>query len=68
MPGGLSKNVKLITIGLVLTSMGFAATAPFMAIYLAKARSILFYIVTISLIEALLFIFHQRAYSDVRSD
>ncbi|HVP23225.1 MAG TPA: MFS transporter [Conexivisphaerales archaeon] len=37
---GLSRNVKLITLGWILMSIGFSATMPFMAIYLVSERSV----------------------------
>lgn len=40
MLNGFSKNVRIVTLGWVLVSVGFSATMPFLAIYLAEARSI----------------------------
>jgi predicted MFS family arabinose efflux permease len=42
---GVSRNVKLVTLGWVFMSTGWSATMPFMAIYLVTVRSVPYYVV-----------------------
>ena len=60
MLSGLSRNVKLVTLGWVLMSTGFSATMPFMAIYLVTVRSVPYYLVgAVFLIQGLLGLLSQ---------